>query len=109
MEVRMPFWNRPSLQDQQHLLREQQEAEASQRSLESGGLPTKAIRRLQEETAAGHPLFSSDLSTNEFLLARNAGYVALSQVMGSSIYKMGWQYTRSYSSYSNLYELTTLS
>jgi uncharacterized protein YbjQ (UPF0145 family) len=105
----MPFWKRSSPEDQQRLIQDQQEAEASQRSLESGGLPTKAIRRLQEETAAGHPLFSSDLSTNEFLLTRNAGYVALSQVMGSSIYQMGWQYTRSYSSYSNLYELTTLS
>ena len=105
----MPFWNRSSPEDQQRLMQEQQEAEASQRSLEVGGLPTQAIRRLQEETAAGHPLFSSDLSTNEFLLTRNSGYVALSQVMGSSIYHMGWQYTRNYQGYTSLYELTTLS
>ena len=105
----MPFRNRSSPEDQQRLMQAQQEALDSQRSLEAGGLPTQAIRRLKEETAAGHPLFSSDLSTNEFLLTRNSGYVALSQVMGSSIYQIGWQYTRNYSSYSTLYELTTLS
>src|SRR5437868_2875876 len=90
-------------------MQELQEVEASQCSFESNDLPTKTIQRLQEETATGHPLFSNDLSTNEFLLTRNAGYVALSQVIGSSIYQMDWQYTRSYSSHSNLYELTTLS
>jgi len=85
----VPFWKQTSPEEQQRLLQEQQDAEASRRSLEAGSLPLQAKRRLSEETAAGHPLFSSDLSTREFALTRNQGYQPLSQVMGSSIYYIG--------------------
>ena len=105
----MPFWKRSSPEDEQQKIQAQQEAENSRRSLEAGGLPLQAQRRLSEETAAGHPLFSSDLSTNEFLLARKQGYIALSQVMGSSIYHVGWQYTRNYTWNTVAAELTTVS
>jgi uncharacterized protein YbjQ (UPF0145 family) len=105
----MPFWNQPPPDDPQRLLQAQQEAEASRRSLEAGGLPLQATRRLNEEVATGHPLFSSDLSTKEFALTRTLGYRPLSQVMGSSIYHVGWQYTRTYANYPSEMELTTLS
>ena len=36
-------------------------------------------------------LFTSDLSVNEFLLVREAGFEALGLVVGSSIYHIGWQ------------------
>ena len=104
----MPFWNRASPEEEQRRKQAQQEAEASQRALEGGGLPLQATRRLSEETAAGHPLFTSDLSTKEFSLTRNLGYQPLSQVMGSSIYQVGWQYTRTYASFPSEMELTTL-
>ena len=78
-------------------------------SLEAGGLPLQAQRRISEETQAGHPLFTSDLSTNEFSLVRNQGYTALSQVMGSSIYQVGWQFVRNYSWDTRSFELTTVS
>jgi uncharacterized protein YbjQ (UPF0145 family) len=105
----MPFWHRSSPEDQQRRQQAQQEAEASRRALAAGGLPLQASRRLSEETAAGHPLFSSDLSTNEFALTRNAGYQPLSQVMGSSIYHVQWQYARTYAGYPSATELTTIS
>ena len=105
----MPFWKRSSQEDEQQKIQAQQEAENSRRSIEAGGLPIQAQRRLSEETAAGHPLFSSDLSTNEFLLARKQGYIALSQVMGSSIYHVGWQYTRNYTWNTVEAELTNVS
>jgi uncharacterized protein YbjQ (UPF0145 family) len=101
----MPFWKQSSPEDKQR----QQEAEASRRSLESGGLPLKATQRLNEEMASGHPLFTSDLSVNELLLTRQRGYQPLSQVMGSSIYHVGWQYTRQYGWGTSSQELTTLS
>ncbi len=104
----MPFWKRSSPEEEQQRIQAQQEAEASLRSLQAGGLPAQALRRLSEETAAGHPLFSSDLSAKEFALTRNQGYRPLSQVMGSSIYHVGWQYTWNYSRYTNAYELTTI-
>ncbi len=104
----MPFWKRSSPEEEQQRIQAQQEAEASLRSLQAGGLPAQALRRLSEETAAGHPLFSSDLSTKEFALTRNQGYQPLSQVMGSSIYHVGQQYTWSYPSSTNSYELTTI-
>ena len=105
----MPFWKRSSPEEQQQKIQAQQEAENSRRSLEAGGLPIQAQRRLSEETEAGHPLFTSDLSTNEFLLTRKDGYIALSQVMGSSIYQVGWQFSRNYTWNTVASELTTVS
>jgi uncharacterized protein YbjQ (UPF0145 family) len=105
----MPFWRRSSPEEEQRRQQALQEAEASRRSIEAGGLPAQAQRRLSEELAAGHPLFSSDLSTNEFSLARQQGYSALSQVMGSSIYQVGWQYVRNYTYNTSASEITALS
>ena len=103
----MPFWKRSSPEDEQRRSQALQDAEASQRSLEAGGLPIQ--RRLSEEVQAGHPLFTSDLSVKEFSLVRNQGYTALSQVMGSSIYQVGWQFTRTFSWNTTAYELTNVS
>ena len=104
----MPFWNRPSPEEQQRKEQALQDAEVSRRSLEAGGLPTQAQRRLREETEAGHSLFTSDLSINEFSLTRNQKYVPLSQVMGSSIYQVGWQYVRNYTYNTVAQEQSTL-
>lgn len=105
----MPFWKRRSPEDIQRRLQEQQEAEASQQALEAGGLPLKAQQRLREEMEAGHALFTSDLSVKEFFLTREQGYQPLSQVMGSSIYQVGWQYTRQYTWNTQAMEMGTLS
>lgn len=53
------------------------------------GLPEPAKRRLQD--MAQRKFFTSDLSVNEFLLAREAGFEPLGLVMGSSIYHIGIQ------------------
>lgn len=105
----MPLWKRSSPEETQRRQQEQQEAESSRQELERGGLPLKAQRRLSEEMEAGHPLFTSDLSTKEFLLTRELGYRPLSQVMGSSIYQVGWQYTRGYTWDTQMMEMNTLS
>jgi len=105
----MPFWKRSSPEDKQRRLQEQQADEVSRQSLEAGGLPTRAQQRLTEEMQAGHPLFTSDLSTNELALTHQQGYQPVSQVMGSSIYQVGWQYTRQYSWQTSMQELTTVS
>ena len=57
------------------------------------GLPESAKRRLMEMRGGDgkKPLFTSDLSVNEFLLVREAGFDALGLVMGSSIYHIGFQ------------------
>jgi uncharacterized protein YbjQ (UPF0145 family) len=105
----MPLWKRTSPEDRERFLRQQQEAENSRQSLEAGGLPLKAKLRLSEEMVAGHPLFTSDLSAKELFLTRQQGYQPLSQVMGSSIYQVGWQYTRNYTWNPQAQELTTIS
>ncbi len=104
----MPFWKKNSPEDEAARIAAQQEAEASRQAIEAGGLPLKARKRLQEEVAAGHPLFSSDLSTKEFSLTRSLGYQPLSQVMGSSIYQVGWQYQRNYVYNTRFSELNVL-
>jgi len=50
-------------------------------------------------------LFTSDLSVNEFLLAREAGFDALGLVMGSSIYHIGFKMAN----YNQNQEMTVLS
>ena len=49
-------------------------------------LPKDAAHRLEE---LEHGLFTSDLSVNEFLLVKEAGFHPLGFVMGSSIYHIG--------------------
>jgi uncharacterized protein YbjQ (UPF0145 family) len=62
--------------------------------LSTYGIPADASRRIHEN-AAGTPgaVFSSDLSVNEFLLVREAGFRPLGLVMGSSIYHIGAQFS----------------
>lgn len=59
----------------------------------SQGLPEAAVKRLQDMRGSGAKpkLFTSDLSSNEFLLVRQAGFTPLGLVMGSSIYHLGFQ------------------
>jgi uncharacterized protein YbjQ (UPF0145 family) len=68
---------------------------ASQASIIAGGLPLNAIDRLREQASRqgkpGH-IFTSDLSVNELLLTRQCGFESLGQVMGSSVYHVGWAY-----------------
>ncbi len=69
------------------------------------GIPADAMRRL----AAMRPgqagsMFTSDLSVNEFLLVRQAGFRPLGLVFGSSVYHVGFQMGR----WSQNQELDTL-
>ncbi len=73
---------------------------------ESLGIPEDAMRRLAEmRPGAPGALFTSDLSVNEFLLVREAGFRPLGLVLGSSIYPVGIQVGR----WSQNMELSTLS
>src|SRR5580698_11161470 len=60
----------------------------------SEGLPVAARQRLTDMrgTAQKRGLFTSDLSINEFLLVREAGFDPVGLVMGSSIYHIGFQF-----------------
>ena len=71
----------------------EEEAEESRRRIEAGGLPVAAEARLRElASSEGKPgLFTSDLSVHEFTLLAGYGVRPLTQVMGSSIYNVGWQ------------------
>lgn len=55
-------------------------------------LPAAARARLEDLRARGGRFFTSDLTTNELLLVRRAGFRPLSQVMGSCFYNVGWQW-----------------
>ena len=79
-------------------------AKTDQERLSSGGLPLGAERRLTEIRQNGR-FFTSNLSVNELALAASEGLRPLGQVMGSTVYHVGWQYTPMYSSS----ELSTIS
>ena len=52
------------------------------------GIPEGGRKRLEQ---AKRGLYTSDLSVSEFLLVRDAGFVPLGLVIGSSIYHLGFQ------------------
>jgi uncharacterized protein YbjQ (UPF0145 family) len=60
------------------------------------GLPAAARQRLTQMRGSGEQrgLFTSDLSVNEFLLVRASGFDPVGLVMGSSIYHIGFQFSR---------------
>src|SRR5436305_12529769 len=63
--------------------------DASLQRLRDGGIPLRAAQRLADEAGPDKKLFTSDLSTSEFLAAREADVHPIAQVMGSSIYHIG--------------------
>jgi len=98
----MPFW-RESTEDKQ---RREEEA-ATRKALEQGYITPNARRRL-EESRKRQGFFTSDLTSNEHLLTREAGYEPIGLVMGTSFYKLSfWGYFNGY--YTTSGELAVLS
>ena len=77
--------------------------------IEAGAIPLAAEQRLRE-LAAG-TTFTSGLSVGDFALTRLESIRPVCQVMGTSVYKVGWQsypWTTSWGSDASLTELETL-
>ncbi|HTA93177.1 MAG TPA: heavy metal-binding domain-containing protein [Polyangiaceae bacterium] len=69
---------------------------ASLHSLAQGGLPLRAQRRISEHNRAGQPCFTSTFSPAEGVVATATGISPVSQVMGSSVYHVGFSGYASY-------------
>ncbi len=69
----------------------EEQAESLER-VERGGIPIGAERRLKEIGEQGGA-FTSDLSVADFALCHRLGLRPVAQVMGSSIYQVGYQYS----------------
>ncbi|HEX4089308.1 MAG TPA: heavy metal-binding domain-containing protein, partial [Trebonia sp.] len=66
-----------------------------QTGMSMAGVPQDAIKRLSElQPGKAGSIFTSDLSVNEFLLVREAGFRPLGLVLGTSIYHVGLQVGR---------------
>ena len=61
----------------------------------AGGIPQTAEYRLRSLGGESGQAFTSDLSVPEFALIRRHGLEPLTQVMGTSMYHVGWQSVRS--------------
>ena len=96
----MALWNRESTEEQAARQQAAQEQAESLAAIEAGRIPVQAERRLRRQ-ADQKGFFSSDLSTNEHLLARQTGFEPVGQVMGSSFFKIAY---RGY--YTSLYQPT---
>jgi uncharacterized protein YbjQ (UPF0145 family) len=64
--------------------------EQEREQIEAGGIPLMAVKRLSELREAGGA-FTSDLSVGGFALCHGLQLQPLAQVMGSSIYQVGYQ------------------
>jgi uncharacterized protein YbjQ (UPF0145 family) len=101
----MFFWNKNNKDDEQ---RKQREA-ATLQALANGQVPPAARERIERQQAMGSNFFTSDLSTREYLLCRQAGFKTLGQVMGTSffavsfwsMYKANWYSTGELSNITN--------
>src|SRR5947209_9793211 len=87
----MPFFRRGN--DDERLARERElgQQAASLEALARGELPLRAQQRLSEIGQASSSFFTSDLSVGEFALLGGLGLRPVSQVLGSSVYHVGWQ------------------
>jgi uncharacterized protein YbjQ (UPF0145 family) len=103
-----PLFGRRSEEDKQQAQervvlaeREAERAAASLELIEQGRIPLVASERLarfaheHESESAGSPpaAFSSDLGVSEWSALARLGVAPITQVMGSSIYHVGWQPT----------------
>ena len=70
------------------------EAKSAQAVMQ-GGLPLRVQRRIWETQQTPHPIVTSTLGPSETLVARMTGLEAVSQVMGSSVYHVGFGNYRS--------------
>lgn len=86
----MPLFRRESAEEREARQAAEAEHAASLAALERGELPLRARQRLGTTREGGAP-FTSDLSVSEFALTHALGIRPLAQVMGSSIYHVGWQ------------------
>ncbi len=85
----MSFFHRSSPEEKAARQAAEELAKAEISQLESGGIPIKATERLNE-LAAGNLAFTSDLTVKEFLMLREQQIEPITQVMGSSIYHIGY-------------------
>lgn len=98
----MPLWESP----EQKSRREAEEA--TRRALERGQIPYRARHRLEMQRRATDRFFTSNLTCQEYLLTREAGYEPLGLVMGTAFYKVSfWGYFNTYQNFTG--ELTQLS
>jgi uncharacterized protein YbjQ (UPF0145 family) len=70
---------------------ERQAAAVDLERIRGGGIPLGAEQRLKRVAASSSPLFSSDLTVNEYAVAHASGLTPIAQVMGSSVVQHGWQ------------------
>ncbi len=63
---------------------------ASMAQLARGGIPLRAVRRIQELHWSEHPIFTSTLTPSESVVTRLTGLQPITQVMGSSMYHVGF-------------------
>jgi hypothetical protein len=87
----VPLFRRGSAADSEAREKAAADQAASLEALERGELPLRAQERLGEIGKTSGGLFPSDLSVGEFALVHAIGLRPLAQVMGSSIYHVGWQ------------------
>jgi uncharacterized protein YbjQ (UPF0145 family) len=87
----MPFFRRGSDDEREARSSAQTEQAASLEALARGELPLRAQQRLGEIGSATSGFFTSDLSVSEFALVHALGLRPIAQVMGSSVYHVGWQ------------------
>ena len=75
--------------------RSEERTAASLAQIEQGHIPLAASERLAQFTQAstGPTAFSSDLEVSEWSALARLGITPITQVMGSSIYHVGWQPT----------------
>ncbi len=88
----MFFWKKNNKDDNQRREREV----ATLKALADGQVPPYARERIERQKAMGNNFFTSDLTSREYLLCRQAGFQTVGQVMGTSFFNVSfWGFYKS--------------
>ncbi len=87
-EVTLPLFRRRAAPLSEE---EREVAAADLERIRGGGIPLGAEDRLKRVAASSAPVFTSDLTVNEYAVAQASGLTPIAQVMGSSVVQHGWQ------------------
>ena len=88
----MGFFNRGGGDDGDDRRAREARREEDIARIAAGGIPLAAEERLRTLGAEAGQAFTSDLGVPEFALVRRSGLEPITQVLGSCVYHVGWQF-----------------
>lgn len=83
----MPFWNKGNSDDEK---KRKEREQATLAALANGEVPPSARERIERQKHIGAKFFTSDLTSREYMLCREAKFETVGQVMGTAFFNVSF-------------------